>query len=118
MTKLYVPHLGDKLELLSPWEFTLNIRESRNDSLAEALRIEWDWRNKDPAKTSQVILGKGVMLTVRRIYIRQGQKAFDSMTFSAKIPSITPKGRAGVLKPVRFFASLDDCNTMEFKVVE
>jgi hypothetical protein len=58
-----------------------------------------------PAKT---------VLIVDRIYIRQGQDDFDSVTFRAKYyhsSEQTGFGKKG--KMVRFWAKLDDVNTMQ-----
>ena len=62
-----------------------------------------------------ITLPAGTELTVRRIFIRQGARDFDSMTFTATIPPLKPAPRGKVAKPksVRFWAKLDDCNTME-----
>jgi len=128
--KLHIPRLGDKLVLVAPWRFRL-FNEHRNETLIAALGYPnggdarrqyidedssagiwsiWNRPFKEP-----VTLPAGTELTVRRIFIRQGARDFDSMTFTATIPPLKPAPRGKVAKPksVRFWAKLDDCNTME-----
>lgn len=58
----------------------------------------------------------GALLTVDRIFIRKGAADFDSVTFwlkASKVP-VTINGQQ-VKKSVRFWAKLDDVNTIEFE---
>lgn len=104
---LFIPSLGDKLILMSDWSFTLH-NEHRNMALLRALKLKMP-TDKDGFYDSKaalpVTLPAGLELTVRRYYIRLGQRAFDSMTFSAKI------GKTNV----RFWAKLADVNYIEFE---
>lgn len=126
--KLYVPSLGDKLVLTKPWRFKL-YGEWRNDTLFKALSLpfpmesgrrsdgtEWQCRAQNGFVTAT--LPVGTELKVARIYIRNGQKDFDSITFSAAImPKHWPRGLKKPLKParVRFWAKLRDCDGIEFE---
>lgn len=110
--KLYIPRLGDRLILSADWTFKL-YDEHRNDALFKALKIPFpvdgDGRRQCYGRhqlSVTVTLPAGTELAARRIYIRQGQRAFDSVTFSAKIGG----------KFRRFWAKLDEVNGIEFAV--
>lgn len=61
----------------------------------------------------KVTFPKGSILKVSRIYIRNGQKNFDSMTFFVKFPKdFIPKKLSG---RKRFWAKLENCNNIEFE---
>lgn len=133
--KLYVPHLGDDLRLLSDWTFTL-YSEYRNADLVEYLKMgnphpydygvgskreEWTQENMIPtdngwrgtlAYKKRPVIPAGTILRVKRIFIRQGAADYDSMTFATKLPDAK-----GKLKSVRFWAKLNDCNNIEFEKV-
>lgn len=65
-------------------------------------------------------LRAGTILKITRIYIRQGQQAFDSVTFFSNCLVSQPgdplfrKGKA--VKSVRFWAKLDDVNKIVFEL--
>jgi hypothetical protein len=125
--KLHIPRLGDKIVLAEPWTFTL-YDESRNDPLARWLGIPIGWDERKPLLTNPdawharfftkpVILPAGTELTVRRLYMRQGSRDFDSMTFSAALMERKSLAEAFKKKPklkaVRFWAKLDEVNQMQ-----
>lgn len=58
-------------------------------------------------KTIEVTIPKGCILTVDRIYIRKGAKAYDSVSFW--VEGLIPN------KKVRFWVSLNDANNIEYK---
>lgn len=68
-------------------------------------------------------LPAGTVLTVDRIYIRQGAKEYSSISFyieETTIAAIAPKkkGKGGFAKGrTRFWAKLADCNRIEFASV-
>ena len=139
--QLYIPQLSDKLKLTTPWTFTLHW-EARNRTLVEACLMPYLTKNKKPAKNSdlwymeglkykgtsikatneEITLPAGSILSVDRIYIRQGVKDFNSVTFrlikssastiiigDGSVLAINPKVRS-----IRFWAKLADANRIEF----
>lgn len=86
-------------------------------------KTKWRLPNGDVPKTTHEIqhcchpltLPAGTLLTIDRIYIRKGQQAFDSITFwlKAKQAPVTINGRL-LKKSLRFWAKLDDVNTIQF----
>lgn len=116
---LHIPSLGTELVLAADWTFTLH-RESRNSGFAEGLEIaervstrhtygdnySWTTRRTEwpkGAKTWTVTLPAGTVLKVERIYIKQGQGKFDSVTFR-------DTGRSH--RHGRFWVKLDEANDM------
>lgn len=123
--RLYVPQLRDKLLLTAAWTFTV-YDESRNYALVKHMGYGYEttkreaWR-RDLAKDLRYLYGThplpeqftlpvGTVLSVDRIYIRNGGSAFDSITFRAELPRV---GKKAPLK-MRFWARLADCNQIEF----
>jgi len=108
--KLYIPQLGDKLQLSETWVFDLH-SEHRNQSLLKKL-LNRNWTD-DYVKSRQtgqrvgptrVALLKGTVLNVERIYIRKGATNYDSITF--KIEDCDNKE----LIKCRFWVKLKDAN--------
>jgi len=108
--RLYIPQLGDKLQLSNDWSFDLH-SEHRNDSLLKKL-LNKSW-SEDYVKFRQtgqrvgptkVSLPKGTVLNVERIYIRKGATNYDSITF--KIEDCDSKE----LIKCRFWVKLKDAN--------
>lgn len=123
--KLHIPRLGDKIVLAEPWGFTL-YDESRNEPLSAWLGLPTSWAERKPLLVNPdsyharyfykpVVLPTGTELTIRRLYMRQGSRDFDSMTFTAMLLPRTPPPRGKVARPkaVRFWAKLDEVNTMQ-----
>ena len=104
---LHIPPLGEKLVLVSDWTFDL-YQEYRNTAAAKHFKAVYatDERGyyNHKAPPFKVTLAVGTELTIRRYYIRLGQKDFDSVTFSAKIGK----------KSIRFWVKLADANKIEF----
>lgn len=123
--KLHIPRLGDKIVLAEPWTFTL-WNESRNQPLKDWLGLPTDWESLKPLLTNAdswwasrftkpVTLPAGTELTIRRLYMRQSARDFDSITFTAMLLPRTPPALGKVAKPkaVRFWSKLDEVNTMQ-----
>ncbi len=112
--KVYIPKLGDVLELAVPWTFTVH-SEYRNSSLIELAGLKMAERRWDSPPVGTFTFPKGAKLTVERIYIRQGGEAFDSVTFRARdyITSVSTGLKGKKEKAVRFWAKLDEVNTMD-----
>ncbi len=112
MPKLYIPALGDHIKLTADWTFLL-FPESRNETLYAHLGLEYPRRVYD-AKPVRVTLPAGTELGIDRIYIRRGNKEFDSITFNLLgVP--TQKLQYGAKMRVRFWAKLAAVNTIEFE---
>lgn len=122
--KLYVPSIGDKLLLTKDFTFTI-VSESRNFMFMERYGFPNEvrtWNRDDYWKfngkpVGPVTIPKGCTLTVSRIYIRQGKKDYDSITFSL-IP--TPEFKKKLKGPgARFWVQLDELNDkLEFTKVK
>lgn len=106
--QLTVPTIGTKLTLTRRWSFPLH-RERRNASFAKRLLLPGEWNNYiNNGDPFQVVIPKGTVLTVRRIYIRQGGGDYDSITFTI------PKGCCPDKKiHGRFWAKLADVNLIK-----
>ena len=120
MKTFYIPTLGTEVVLAQDWTFTV-INDHRNLTLIETFNLAgpkepddwsyyplgggWNSRSRHHATiTAQATLVKGTRLVIDRIYIRKGNKDFDSLTFRV-LKTKTQKG-------FRFFAKLDDVNRM------
>lgn len=109
MKILHIPTLGAELTLAADWAFDL-YAEHRNAGLVDHFNPPYPRRkNRDGDDIgidwygnlhAPVTLPAGTVLTVRRYYIRLGQSAFDSVTFSAKIGK----------RSHRFWVKLADAN--------
>ncbi len=77
--KLYVPSIGDKIQLTREWEFPLYF-ERRNFGLLHRIKpgLQPSWRDKGSIIAT---LEKGTVLTIDRIYIRKGKSEWDSVSF-------------------------------------
>ena len=113
------PLMGGPKERVKPWRI-----EDNRPADEDARQMAWasysypfgvkknpnytpgDWREPryKAKKPGKFTIPAGVTLTVDRIYIRQGNKEFSSVTFKTKLND----------KIVRFFAKLDDVNNIEF----
>ena len=85
--RLYIPEIGDEIELEKDWDFTL-VNEFRNDALLEKFhpekikerRSSFDWKSYGkPVGT--ITLPKGTILKIDRIYVRKGASDYSSITF-------------------------------------
>jgi len=111
--KLFIPDIGTLIQLEENWTFTL-YGEYRNKKLYDLLGLRY------PSVTV-VELPKGLILKIDRVYIRKGQSAFSSITFS--VPK--PKSKADKLSQpdnvrlggAKFWVKLHECNEMEMDLV-
>jgi len=120
--KLFIPPLGTQLELEAPWTFGL-YQEYRNDDFVGKLRYPGRYSipipkanqygyTLDGVKLCDFTLPIGTKLKVARIYIRAGQKGFDSVSFNVNF--IATNGQE--IKS-RFWAKLEDVNKLEASVI-
>ena len=107
--KMYIPEIGDKLELTKDWTFQL-YHEHRNVKLLEHFGITPKLSYGTDLDKDEVTLPKGTVLKVDRIYIRKGGSPFSSVSFWAE--GIKGHDKRGA----RFWAKLNDCNNIEFKI--
>lgn len=106
MARLFIPTLGTKLTLAEDWTFALH-GEHRNGGMFHALGLKQPqdrYGYYAPSMSVPATLPAGTELTVRRIYIRQGQAGFDSVTFSVLIGK----------RQHRFWVKLEDANSIKF----
>lgn len=137
--QMYVPSIGDDIELLSAWEFPLYL-EYRNAALINRIRPNLNVGYGSNDGSIIAVLEKGTVLRVSRIYIRSGKSEWDSITFNIvsapkdKKRAKLQKARASrwvgpdevkavpdteqVFKGARFWAKLIDVNDIKFKKVE
>jgi hypothetical protein len=103
--RLHIPRIGEEITLAEPWTFTL-WEEHRNIKLINQIDKTYAGsgygRYGRTPKSWSVTLPDKWELKVERIYIRQNQSDFDSVTFSCPYNG----------KRVRFWVKLADVNTM------
>lgn len=148
---MYIPTVGDEITLAADWTFSL-YNEYRNEGMIKFTfpGAEFDWKlTKLPSgevsqygsKMAEVVLPKGAVLKIDRIYIRKGAKDYDSVTFilqsipkkdievpeersiydkNAPNPSRKDGERGAYVKKtvirnkIRFWAKLKDINNIQF----
>ena len=105
MNQLHIPRIGEVITLAEPWTFTLH-EESRNISLIKKVDPQYTGNGWGRSyKKWDVTLPAGCELKISRIYIRNGQSSFDSITFTSRYNN----------KPVRFWVKLNDANKIVMK---
>ena len=129
MIRFYMPQLGDSIRLTKDWTFKL-YSERRNKSLFELIKgskfvdsrmyEHGMYTHETPWISRNITLNIGTLLKVDRIYIRQGQPEFDSVTFSIlEIPDsmkdeINPVKKTKKLL-ARFWVKIFDVNNIYFE---
>ena len=112
--QLFVPEIGTKIKLTSPWNFNLH-KEYRNCKLLVNLgiyRASNNWPNDNSPEL--VTVPVGTILTVDRVYIRKGVSDYSSLTFNISSGNCPGDKR---FEKTRFWAKLQDCNTMNVDIV-
>lgn len=112
--RLYIPDIGDTLWLTEDWSFPL-YDERRNEGLVKIVQPDylerrpqrWRWYG-DASRSYSCVLPSGTELTVARVYIRNGQEDYSSLTF--RIGHCPNKA----MRKKRFWAKLADVNRIEF----
>lgn len=109
--RMYIPQIGDVIQLTEDWEFNLHYENRNKDLLVEFFNFD---KVKyipyiENNKFNSFKLLKNTILTIDRIYIRKGNDDFSSITFNA----IFPNGFKG-----RFWAKLEDVNNIEFEIMK
>lgn len=135
--KIYIPRLGDSIKLAADWTFQL-YDEERNSTLMEVIGDTRDtgWFFNKQLTSIPCTIPAGTVLKIDRIFIRKGSPDFDSITFSwpdRKTIACEKPRKVAVWRTqgspmeshiimdkirsrtVRFWAKLDDVNTIEFE---
>lgn len=120
----YIPELKDAIKLTSDWSFDL-YAETRNESVGKVLGLISEnpklwyrpWKIYEDKEhcyevlfVERVTIPKDTILVVDRIYVRNGQKDYSSVTF--RIKSCPDKK----FNKTRFWAKLHDTRSIEFEV--
>lgn len=105
MVKLFIPSLKTRIRLTKDWTFVL-YNESRNRVALETLAPMFRSSTGLLVNSWTCTIPEGAVLTVQRVYIRQGQSDYDSVTFTCKMDD----------KSFRFWAKLYDVNTIEYQL--
>jgi len=113
--KLFIPPLGTKLRLTKSWPFSL-LCEERNRSLWNLSTGRAAMENipllHRRGQAQLVCLQPDDELIVDRIFIRDGSKNFDSVTFKGTVKF------HGVYHRVRFWVPLMYANSIECEVIK
>lgn len=105
MPKVFIPQVGDKIELSSNWNCKI-FNESRNRSVFEALGVDVS-EQKD--SNIDITFLKGTVFKVTRLYVRAPASSYDSITLSVVSSPIKK------LAKTKFWVKLWDANNMEFE---
>ena len=100
--------------------------EDESASYQAYLKAYEDWRkraDKLTVENIEVTFPAGTVLAVDRIYIRKGSSDYSSIAFYAKglgESEVTNRrsGRTTKWKAQRFWAKLQDCNQIEFELMD
>lgn len=127
MTTFNIPEIGTDVKLIEDWKFDL-YNENRNKSFITRKKLTLpkdSFSNGIRIKSScKIILPKGTVLRVDRIFIRKDMSDYSSMSFfiidcpdtdlMPTIPITRKITNFDVGKVVRFWAKLDDCNRITY----
>ncbi len=127
--KLFIPDIGTKLILTSPWVFEL-YDESRNDKLIKELRTHtrllpqpkpnehgiYNYYGRNQ-KLCDFTMPTGTKLSVQRVYIRVGAKDYSSISFSVNLDVVSTWNQKTKTIKARFWAKLPDVNRMEVDII-
>ena len=122
--KMFIPSVGDRIRLLKDWTFPC---------FCAGGNYKFIWKMRPDTIGHEInsvalTLPKGAELIVQRIYIRAGQKEWDSLTFTLKVLP-PPKSKSSkslkneTTKKIaskatgRFWVKLRDINGIEFEMV-
>jgi hypothetical protein len=111
---LYVPDIGDTLKLAKDWKFYLQQEHRQHLDLEQfgtgkSVSKDSIQFYRDQENFNEVIIPKGSVIKVDRVYIRKGASGFSSISFIL----IETGGKK--IKAQRFWAHLRECNKIEFE---
>lgn len=104
MAKVFIPQVGDKIELSSNWNCKI-FNERRNSSVFEALGVDV---SNMPNSNIDITFPKGTVFKVTRLYVRAPASSYDSLTLSVVSSPIKKLAKA------KFWVKIMDANNMEF----
>ena len=104
MAKVFIPQVGDKIELSSNWTCKI-FNERRNSSVFTALGVDV---SNMPNSHIDITFLKGTVFKVTRLYVRSPASSYDSLTLAVVSSSIKK------LAKVKFWVKIMDANNMEF----
>ena len=104
MAKVFIPQVGDKIELSKNWNCKI-FNERRNSSVFEALGVDVS-NQKD--SNIDITFPKGTVFKVSRLYVRAPASSFDSITLAVVSSPIKKLSKA------KFWVKIMDANNMEF----
>ena len=104
MAKVFIPQVGDKIELSSNWNCKI-FNERRNSSVFEALGVDV---SNMPNSNIDITFPKGTVFKVPRLYVRAPASSYDSLTLSVVSSPIKKLAKA------KFWVKIMDANNMEF----
>lgn len=114
--KMICAPLGSVITLKEPWSFRL-WDESRNEKFIDSIRADGYLLARRPKNVNcweicdrgEITLPVGTVLTISRIYVRQGNKDFDSISFFVRLASVR---RSNGWITGRFWVRLEDANKL------
>jgi len=118
--QFFIPDISTRVRLTEDWTFRL-FEESRNIGFWEKLGFKRSgnrgWRYDNPMTEKDVTINAGSILSINRVYIRQGVSEYSSITFNLQKGAVV-NGDADTFKKagVRFWAKLSDVNKMKVEV--
>lgn len=117
--RVFVPRIGTLLRLNQEWTFSV-YRDYRNSAALAALGdVKGVYYADDPdGHAGRLTLPTGTVLLVDRVYVRQGinntgtPSEYDSLSFRVRAGGVT-----GLDARKRFFARVEDVNTLDVEVI-
>lgn len=109
--RLFIPPLGTIIKLTEDWDFSLYYERRNWDLCASYFDIDDVVSGKNMGLFR---IPEGTVLKVERVFIRQGSKDFESITFRTQS---SPDKKIGARKR-RFWARLKDANKIECEIVQ
>lgn len=120
---LIIPTIGADLTLTQDWAFTLSDEYRNSDAYTLFTGTESDGPYHTQRRADvTIVLQRGSVLRVDRVYIRKNAGEFDSLTFNlvgSPKPEWSPKSAGGTRSgKCRFWVKLTDVNTMRCDIVQ
>lgn len=103
---LFVPDIGTRLKLTENWNVI--IQDEYRVNILEKMGI-----TSERDKKYLIIIPKDTILTVKKIYVRQGNATYSSVSFSIKKKDC-PNNK--LMEGSKFWASLSDVNRLQFEL--
>lgn len=104
--KLFIPDIGTTLKLTEDWRVI--IQDEYRVNILEKMGIDTEY-----GKKYLITIPKDTILTVKKIYVRQGQSTYSSVSFTIKKKNC-PGNKS--MEGSKFWASLSDVNRIQFEL--